>query len=148
MFHTKIVVFPGSAKGEDETKKYEPNPEKHREYIFGIHVANYMRKLKEEDSEVFGRQFKQYVAASIGPDDIEGAYKKVHAEIRKDPVKKRGSLELGHFKTRKEPKKEGATYPKKHHTRQKVSNAQRKSRIHQKLTARLKKEAGGGASQA
>jgi len=138
--------FPGSAKGEDESKKYEPNPEKHREYIFGIHVANYMKKLKEDDNDSYTRQFKQYIAASIGPDEIEGAYKKVHAAIRADPVKKRGPTELGHFKTRKEARKEGATYPKKHHTRQKVSNAQRKGRIQQKLNARLKKEATGASS--
>jgi len=140
--------FPGSGKSEDETKKYEPNAEKHREYIFGIHVANYMRKLKEENNDVFQRQFKKYIAASLGPDDIEGGYKKVHQGIRADPVKKRGPLELGHFKTRKEPKKEGVKYPKKHFTRQKVSNAQRKGRLQQKLDARLKKEAAGGASQA
>jgi len=137
--------FPGSAKSEEEGKKYEPNAEKHREYIFGLHVARYMKELKTEDVDLYNRQFKKYIANSVEGDGIEGTYKKVHAAIRADPVKKRGPLELGHFKTRKEPKKEGTKYPKpkKPHHRVKVSNAQRKGRIQQKLEARIKKEKAG-----
>jgi len=141
--------FPGSAKGDDESKKFEPNAEKHREYIFGIHVANYMKKLKEEDPETFARQFKAYVDAKVAPADIEATYKKVHDSIRGDPTKKRGPLERGNFGVRKEPKKDGAKYPKVQHKkhRVKVSNEQRKGRIQQKLSARIKKEAAaaGGA---
>jgi len=137
--------FPGSAASEEEGKKYEPDPAKHREYIFGLHVSRYMKELKKEDSDAFGRQFKGYIATGVDADSIEGTYKKIHAAIRADPVKKRGALELGAFKTRKEPKKEGTKYPKpkKPHHRTKVSNEQRKGRIQQKLEARLKKAAGG-----
>jgi len=137
--------FPGSAKSEEEGKKYEPNAEKHREYIFGLHVARYMKELKAEDGDLYNRQFKQYVANSVEADGIEATYKKVHAAIRADPVKKRGANELGNFKTRKEPKKEGTKYPKpkKPFHRKKVSNAQRKGRVQQKLEARLKKAAAG-----
>jgi len=139
--------FPGSVKSDEEGKKYEPNPEKHREYIFGLHVARYMKELKGEDQDTYNRQFKQYIAAGVDADGIEAQYKKVHSAIRADPVKKRGPLELGYFKTRKEPKKEGAKYPRpnKRYHRNKVSNAQRKGRITQKLEARFKKEKGAQA---
>jgi len=133
--------FPGSAKGEEEGKKYEPNPEKHREYIFGLHVANYMRHLEEKDSDAYKRQFSQYVAAGIGADAIEGHYTAVHKAIRADPNKKRSGQELGNWKTRKTAKKEGETYPKKQHHRVRISREQRKNRITQKLTARQRKEA-------
>jgi len=139
--------FPGSAKSEEEGKKYEPNPDKHREYIFGLHVARYMKELKAEDVDAYGRQFKAYIAAGVDADGIEANYKKIHSAIRADPVKKRGALELGCFKTRKEPKKEGTKYPKpkKPFHRTKVSNEQRKGRIQQKLEARLKKAGGAQA---
>jgi len=140
--------FPGSAKSEEEGKKYEPNPEKHREYIFGLHVARYMKELKGEDVDQYNRQFKHYVANKVEGDGIEALYKKIHSAIRADPTKKRGPLELGHFKQRKEPKKEGTKYPKpkKAFHRKKVSNAQRKGRITQKLEARFKKEKAGSSA--
>jgi len=129
--------FPGSAKAE-EGKKWEPDPDKHREYIFGIHVANYMRKLKEEDDEGYSRQFKRYVEAKVGPDDIEASYSAVHAAIRADPLKKRDAKELGNWKLRKEPKKEGAKYAAK--KSRKLTLSQRKNRIKQIITARLNKK--------
>jgi len=134
--------FPGSAKSEDEGKKFEPNPEKHREYIFGLHIANYMKSLKKEDPEAYARQFKAYNDAKIGPDDVEGTYKKLHAAIRKDPNVKRGALERGHYGVRKEPKKAGGEQSKVRHKkhRTKVSNSQRKSRVTQILTKRFQKQ--------
>jgi large subunit ribosomal protein L5e len=141
--------FPGSSKSEEEGKKYEPNPEKHREYIFGLHVARYMKELKAEDSDLYNRQFKKYIANGVEADGIEGTYKKLHSAIRADPNKKRDPLELGHFKTRKEPKKAGTKYPKpkKPYHRVKISNEQRKARVQQKLESRFKKEKAGQASQ-
>lgn len=134
--------FPGSAVSEEEGKKWEANPAKHREYIFGIHVGNYMKELQENDEDKYNSQFKRYIDAGVGPDNIEATYSALHKAIRADPVKKRSPTELGNFKTRKEPKKAGVTYPKKHYNRQKISLSQRKNRIRQIITARLaKKEA-------
>jgi len=134
--------FPGSVKSDEEGKKYEPNPEKHREYIFGLHIAHYMKSLKKEDNDVYQRQFKQYIASGVEADKLEAQYKAAHAAIRADPSKKRGPLELGNFKSRKEPKKEKeAAKPKKPYHRKKVSNAQRKGRVVQILEARAKKAA-------
>jgi len=107
-----------------------------------------MKELKAEDVDVFNKQFKTYVSSGVDADSIEGTYKKVHAAIRADPAKKRGPLELGHLKTRKEPKKEGTKYPKpkKAFHKKKVSNAQRKGRIQQKLEHRIKKDKGGASA--
>jgi len=135
--------FPGTTKSDEEGKKYEPNPEKHRQYIFGLHVANYMKILKKEDVDSYQRQFKNYIAAGVEADKIEAQYEAVHQGIRADPVKKRNPLELGHFQTRKEPKKDKVVYPKpkKPFHRVKITNSQRKNRVVQILTARSKKEA-------
>jgi len=134
--------FPGSGESEEEGKKYEPNPEIHRNYIFGKHVATYMKHLKKEDPDAYTKQFKAYNDAKIGPDDLEKVYKNLHAAIRSEPLKARGNLEKGNFGVRKEPKKDGAEYPKLKHKkhRVKVSNEQRKGRITQLLSAKLKKE--------
>jgi len=56
-----------------------------RKYIFGGHVADYMRHLKEENSDKYRAQFSQYIAAGIGPDNMEKLYEKVHNAIRADP---------------------------------------------------------------
>ncbi|KAK6045724.1 hypothetical protein COOONC_16770, partial [Cooperia oncophora] len=53
-----------------ETKKYDAAA--HRDRIFGKHVADYMKMLKEEDPDAYKRQFSQYIAEGIEPDDLEG----------------------------------------------------------------------------
>jgi len=63
----------------------EYNPEAHRDFIFGKHVADYMRLLKEEDEEKYKRYFSRYIKDGIGPDDLEDIYKKAHEAIRADP---------------------------------------------------------------
>jgi large subunit ribosomal protein L5e len=140
--------FPGSkaTEGENAQAKHEPNPEKHREYIFGQHVSNYMRKLQEDGDDVYQAQFKQYIDAGVGPDDLEGLYTEAHKAIRADPLKKRDPKELGHFKTRDKPKPKDEKYPKKDHKKRKLGVQQRKARIRVKLLARG--AAGGAAAPA
>jgi large subunit ribosomal protein L5e len=65
------------------------NAEVLRKYLFGGHVADYMRALQDSDPEKYKKQFSHYVAAKIGADDLEGVYKKVHAAIRADPARKK-----------------------------------------------------------
>jgi large subunit ribosomal protein L5e len=123
--------FPGTKK---DGKEVTPNPELHHKYIFGGHVADYMRSIAE-DKEAYDRQFKRYQDAGISADDIEGLYQAAHAAIRKDPLIKRGPKELGNgAKPRTQAKK--SEYPKKLWTRSKVSVQQRKARIRQKMGAR------------
>ncbi|KAK6025864.1 ribosomal L18p/L5e family protein [Ostertagia ostertagi] len=66
-----------------ETKKYDAAA--HRDRIFGKHVADYMKLLKENDMEAYKRQFSQFIAEGIEPDDLEEMYKKAHERIRSQP---------------------------------------------------------------
>jgi len=72
--------FPGYRR-----RKKELNAEVHRHHILGGHVADYMRKLLEEDEEAYKRQFSRYVKEGITADDLEQIYTNAHAAIRKDP---------------------------------------------------------------
>lgn len=132
--------FPGSKATEgDAQEKHEPNPEKHREYIFGQHVANYMRHLQEAGDDAYRAQFSRYIDAGIGPDNLEGLYTAAHKSIRADPLKKRDPKELGFFKTREKPKSD--KIEKKDFKRRKLSVQQRKARVRVKLLARAAKGA-------
>lgn len=75
--------FPGYDR---EEKKYDADF--HKERIFGQHVSNYMKELKEEDEEAYNRQFADYIKEGVGPDDLEEIYKKVHSAIREDPSRR------------------------------------------------------------
>ncbi|XP_023018544.1 ribosomal protein L5 [Leptinotarsa decemlineata] len=113
--------FPGY---DNETKNF--NAEVHRNHIFGIHVADYMRSLEEEDPEAFKRQFSQYIKLGINADQIETLYKNAHAAIRADP----------------EPaKKEDKAPPaaRKRWNRKKLTLAERKDRVAQKKKSFLAK---------
>ncbi|PWA82407.1 ribosomal protein L18/L5, Ribosomal protein L5 eukaryotic/L18 archaeal [Artemisia annua] len=75
--------------------------EVHRKYIYGGHVAAYMRTLMEDEPEKYQTHFSEYIKAGVEPDNIEEVYKKVHAAIRADPNPK---------KTAKQPPKEHKRY--------------------------------------
>ncbi|CAF0873302.1 unnamed protein product [Rotaria sordida] len=72
--------FPGYSR---EGKKFDADA--HRQYIFGLHVVNYITALKEENSDLYAKQFSCFVKASIEPRSFEALYKPVHAVIRADP---------------------------------------------------------------
>lgn len=97
-----------------------------RKHIFGAHVADYMKTLQAENPDHYAKQFSQYVANKIQPDQIEALYKKVHAAIRANPAGSKTTFKL--------PKdwKHGKT-------RTAMSLAQRKNRVQQKIAARAKK---------
>ena len=61
------------------------NAETLRKYIFGGHVADYMRKLSDDNETAFKKQFSRYIAAGVNADKIEALYKSAHAAIRADP---------------------------------------------------------------
>eukprot|EP00899_Mesostigma_viride_P008825 jgi/Mesvir1/17944/Mv12994-RA.3 len=60
----------------------------HRNYIFGQHVADYMREMEEEAPEKYQEHFSRYLKEGLDADSLEDMYKKVHAAIRKDPKAK------------------------------------------------------------
>lgn len=72
--------FPGY---DSESKEF--NAEVHRNFIFGQHVAEYMRTLQEEDEEAYKRQFSRYIKEGVTADNVEEIYKSAHAAIRKNP---------------------------------------------------------------
>jgi len=120
--------------------KYEANPEKHREYIFGGHVANYMTQMQENDAEKYASHFSRYIKAGVTADSLEDMYTAAHAAIRANPARTRTATQKGYFADSIKSERSGAKgasadYPKKQWRSQKLSVQQRKGRIKQKLLA-------------
>merc|ERR1712154_472519 len=74
--------FPGY---DSESK--ELNSDVHRQHIFGLHVAEYMKSLQEEDEEQFKRHFSRFLKNGVTADSMEGMYQK--AQTTKKVEKKR-----------------------------------------------------------
>ena len=106
-----------------DSESKELNADVLRKYIFGGHVADYMRVLEEEDEEKYKSHFAKYIEKGITADKLEEMYRGAHAKIRKDPVM--------HKKPRNEPAE------KKRFTRPKMSLQQRKARVDQRKAAFL-----------
>ncbi|XP_027925602.1 60S ribosomal protein L5-like [Vigna unguiculata] len=104
--------------GFDKDKK-ELDADVHRKYVFGGHVASYIKTLIEDEPEKYQSHFSAYIKEGIEPDGLEDLYKKVHAAIRADPIFK---------KSEKQAPKEHKRYNLK-----KLTYEQRKA----KLVARL-----------
>ncbi|XP_072970391.1 large ribosomal subunit protein uL18-like [Typha angustifolia] len=103
--------------------------EVHRKYIFGGHIASYMRTLMEDEPEKYQTHFSEYIKRGVEPDDMEELYKKVHAAIRADPSLK---------KSTKEPPKEHKRFNLK-----KLTYEERKAKLIERLNA-LNSSAGAG----
>ena len=43
-----------------DSEAKELNADVHRQHIFGLHVANYMTSLQEEDEEAYKKHFSRY----------------------------------------------------------------------------------------
>jgi len=92
-----------------------------RKYIFGGHVAEYMKKLKDADPDSYKHQFAEYIKEGVEPEKIESMWVQAHAAIRKKPE---------HVPTKKPENPVHKRYKQK-----KKNNKQRKDRIKQKLAA-------------
>jgi len=103
---TRFVGYNG------ESKKL--NAEVLRKYIFGGHVADYMKVLQADDEEAYKKLFSQYIKNNVTPKDIESIYTKAHAAIRADPSA---------------AKKVEKKYTNKSHNKAKRTLKQRKARI-------------------
>lgn len=75
--------FPGWSRQENSSTF---DASKCRKYIFGGHVAAYMKKLEKEDSEKFKKHFSFYIYKGLNADMLETLYKSVHSAIRENPV--------------------------------------------------------------
>jgi len=73
-----------------DSEQKQLNAESHRKHIYGLHVAEYMKSLLDEDEATYKRQFSRFIKEGISSDSVEGIYKKAHASIRAnpDPLKK------------------------------------------------------------
>jgi len=92
--------FPGY---NQEEKKFHADV--HRRYIFGQHVADYMRHLQDEDEDAFKRQFSKFTTLGITADMLEALYKKAHANIRAKPEHQAKPARTGGVKKRWNKKK-------------------------------------------
>jgi len=101
--------FPGYDKEESQF-----SADVHRAHIFGQHVADYMRHLKDEDDDSFKRQFSRFIKNGVSADSMEDMYKKAHAAIRKDPEHKA---------------KAAKKVTKKRHTAKKLTHAERAAKV-------------------
>jgi len=125
--------FPGSVRGEGS--EFTSAPEVHRKYIFGGHVAEYMEQLMDEDEDRYKKHFARFIAAGLTNDNMEDLYKSVHAAIRAEPCKARAPLARGRFLVRAKAVNMDAMV-KKSYKKTRMSLAQRRDRVRQKLTAK------------
>ncbi|CAG8501337.1 8854_t:CDS:2 [Funneliformis caledonium] len=93
-----------------------------RKYIYGGHVADYMRLLQEEDDDKYRRQFSKFIEAGINADGLEELYKCTHAKIRADP-KYKPKDKKGDYKIFKKYKK------------YRLNLKQRRNKVEQKIEA-------------
>eukprot|EP01003_Olkasia_polycarbonata_P003938 NODE_281_length_1051_cov_654.118762_g239_i0.p1 GENE.NODE_281_length_1051_cov_654.118762_g239_i0~~NODE_281_length_1051_cov_654.118762_g239_i0.p1 ORF type:complete len:294 (+),score=89.04 NODE_281_length_1051_cov_654.118762_g239_i0:77-958(+) len=111
--------FPGFDKGKDELDN-----EKHRQRIYGLHVAQYQKVLQKDDPEKYNTTFARYVKEGVAPDKLESMWKSVHSNIRKNPVFKKKVPKGGKPKSYSVPKR--GTANKLHRQHQKKLAANRK----------------------
>lgn len=126
--------FPGSSRDPD-SKKWEYDPKIHRKYIFGGHVADYMRSLKVSDADAFQRQFSKTIAAGATAEKLEKLYASAHVAIRKNPTLARAESERGYFNL---PKPAAAADLPKFYKKKNLTASQKYDRIYMKLSAQNK----------
>lgn len=117
----KPTRFVGYSK---EEKKL--NNEILKKHITGAHVSEYMKSLQTDDKEAYQKQFGKYIKAGIKADELPKLWDKVFKAIRSDP---------SHKKVEHKP------YDKKPKRKARLSLAQRKDRVRQKLAAKARKAA-------
>lgn len=112
--------FPGWYKDNETGENYDT--ETCRKYIMGGHVADYMRKLQEENGEKYNSHFSRYIAAGLDADSLEDLYAKVHAAIRADPAPS--------------AKKDPSAVTNKYKGTPKMSRAERRDHVVNKILSR------------
>jgi len=109
-----------------DTKDGQYDAKMARKAIFAEHVSEYMGELAEEDPDHFQTHFSRYIKHNITADNLTKTLQTVHANIRKNPehVAKQNKF----------------TGKPKVFARRKLSGAQRKDRIRQKLAHAAKSQ--------
>ncbi len=147
----EVVNVRGKKKKQQQEEKEKASAvfeaAEHREHIFGIHVQKYMDFLKKEQPEKFKKQFSQWEKClkNSKTANVEALYKKIHAEIRKNPAfTKAKRAKEGVRKTI--TKKDGVLVQqnskgKKWLRHFKLTNAQRKERVQARIMKAMEKMA-------
>jgi large subunit ribosomal protein L5e len=97
-----------------------------RNYIFGVHVAEYMEYLEEEDEERYKKHFAGFIKAGVTSDALEDMYSEAHEAIRADPVHK--------------PVEKKALPAKPYRRPQRLNKKQRDAKVAEKIAAFHKDE--------
>jgi len=129
--------FPGYTVDEGKEGKY--SAETHRDRIFGKHVADYMRQMKDEEPEEYEKHFSAFIKAGITSDKIEGMYKKAHDKIRANPdaARKVKSTKKNIRKGNKITTPGGKSYERK----VRITLEERKARVMNRIRAAQEKAA-------
>jgi len=102
-----------------------------RKYIFGGHVADYMRSLKEDDEAAYNSRFSKFIKNKVTADSLEALYTKAHKAIRDAP----------------EAQKKAAKQVKEHKyvPEKKLTLRQRQAKIEEKIKKLNSSKSAGGA---
>jgi len=109
-----VTRFVGYSK---EDKKLHPDVL--RKHIFGVHTAEYMKSLKDENAPKYQKIFSGYIKAGVNPDQLESKWTAVHKAIKANPVHQK--------KNKPKPAQQ------KRFGQKKLTLAERKERIKAKL---------------
>jgi large subunit ribosomal protein L5e len=129
--------FPGFKKeGDKETY----NAKVHRSRIFGEHISAYMKKIKGE-AETYKKQFRIWdeCLKKANVESVDKLYAKIHDEIKKNPI--RGPKVAKKAVPQKWADKDKTiveTAKGKYKIERRLTNAQRKKRVEQKIAKALK----------
>jgi large subunit ribosomal protein L5e len=117
----------------------------HRDRIYGVHVSNYMEILKKSsDKNAYNKQFRVWEEClkANKAAKLEDLYKKIHAEIRKNPDRVKNTkprtkrlTKEEKFKRRDSPNVHVGHGNKKFRRDRKITIAARKQRVVDKITA-------------
>jgi len=91
-----------------DSGKNKFDPSVLRKHIFGVHVADYMKKLKADNPERYQKQFSSYIQKEVSADDVEKMWTAVHKAIRESPAhvaKPKRAEDKPHHKRTKPQKK-------------------------------------------
>jgi large subunit ribosomal protein L5e len=120
-----VKRFPGFTKAKDEGETETYNAKSHRDRIFGNHIDNYMKSLKEKGGEAYKKQFSKWdvTLKESKLASIEKLIEKVHGDIRKNPDRLKKA-------TKKDNKRDHKKFaPKRLNAAQRKANVEKKFKI-------------------
>ena len=123
-----------------DKKKGDENVNMLRDRIFGVHVQKYMElydKKKDGKQEYQFSKLKECLNKA-GVKSLEDLYKKVHEEIRKNPLKEKKEKIKGYKRDTDDPNIIVAPDGKKFVRNKRLTNAQRKENVKKKIAEFLK----------